>query len=143
MSEAVKALEKSLRARAVKRDRHMTLATEGVASNLASLVAALVGQHPSAESQHEFHGALRAVERINLLAWRYFVEQSPYEGQEVMQEVQRARLWRWFVLSAVTRGGLAAGIHGTECAEERGEAVVYGAESFCVHRTTGFDMIVL
>lgn len=39
------------------------------------------------ESESELEGALLAVEHVNRLAWRYFVQNVPYQGESVMQEV--------------------------------------------------------
>lgn len=54
--------------------------------NLGGLAMALLNR-PRAEGESELEGALLAVDHVNRLAWRYFVENLPYQGQSVMQQV--------------------------------------------------------
>lgn len=86
LSDAVPPLAKALRVRALRPDEGMVMATQDVTKNLEGLVKALV-HRPLEEGENELAGALSAVDHINRLAWRYFVQMLPYEGESVMQEV--------------------------------------------------------
>lgn len=66
----------------------MGMATQDAIKNLDGLAKALV-HRPPMEGEGELEGALLAVDHINRLTWRYFVESLPYEGESVMQEVGR------------------------------------------------------
>lgn len=45
-------------------------------------------QRPRGEDESELEGALLAIDHVNRLAWRYFVQNLPYPGESVMQEVK-------------------------------------------------------
>lgn len=83
---AAAALERALRIRTLKPGDGPT-ATDGVSRTLSGLVDALVRQRPK-EGEDKLRGALAAVDQINRLVWRYFVQQSAFEGQAVMEEVR-------------------------------------------------------
>lgn len=63
-------------------------AIESMTQNLGGLVEALArrGLGEKGEEQ-ELEGALVGVEKINLVAWRFFVKQWPFECQTVMLQV--------------------------------------------------------
>lgn len=86
LPEAVSALTKALRVRALRPDEGMVVATDAATRNLEGLVKAFLDL-PVEEGQNELAGALSAVDHVNRLAWRYFVQKFPYEGESVMQEV--------------------------------------------------------
>lgn len=54
--------------------------------NLEGLAKAL-GHRSFQEGGSDLDGALLAVDHINRLAWRYFVQNLPFEGQSVMHGV--------------------------------------------------------
>lgn len=41
----------------------------------------------SKDSENDLQGAISAVDNINRLAWRYFVDQLPFEGKDILQQV--------------------------------------------------------
>lgn len=63
------------------------MATKGAVENLTGLVAAILFP-PQKEDEGELEGALLAVDHVNRLAWRYFVQNLPSQGESVMQEVK-------------------------------------------------------
>lgn len=67
--------------------------TQDVTKTLDGLTKSLV-QRPPQEGESELGGALLAVDHINRLAWRYFVQKLPYQGESVMKEV-RGVVWGW------------------------------------------------
>eukprot|EP00903_Cladosiphon_okamuranus_P011928 g11204.t1 len=85
-AEAASALAKALRARPLKSKQGVAMAPEDVVENLFGLVTALLFPRP-AEGESGLEGALVAVDHVNRLAWRYFVQSLPYQGESVMQEV--------------------------------------------------------
>lgn len=61
---------------------------EGMTQNLRGLVEALTRRGLGEEGgEQELEGALAGVEKINLVAWRFFVKQWPFEAQMVMLQV--------------------------------------------------------
>lgn len=87
-ADAASALAKALRARALKSDDGVATATQNAVENLTGLIAALVLPRPAeGEGESGLEGALLAVEHVNRLAWRYFVQNLPYQGDSVMQKV--------------------------------------------------------
>lgn len=62
------------------------MATEDAVENLFGLVTALLFARTS-DGESGLEGALVAVDHVNLLAWRYFVQSLPHQGESVMQEV--------------------------------------------------------
>lgn len=67
---------------------------EGMTQNLGGLVEALSrrgSEDGETDEGQELKGALAGVEKINLLAWRFFVQHWPFEGQTVMLQVCLSR----------------------------------------------------
>ncbi|CAM9403586.1 unnamed protein product [Pylaiella littoralis] len=85
-SEAASALATALEARELKPDRGEGTATQDAVKNLEGLAKAL-GHRSFQEGGSDLDGALLAVDHINRLAWRYFVQNLPFEGQSVMHGV--------------------------------------------------------
>ncbi|CAN0053345.1 unnamed protein product [Hapterophycus canaliculatus] len=88
LTDAVSALARALRIRALRPDEGMVMATQDATRNLAGLAKALL-HRPLEDGEGELAGALSAVDHINRLAWRYFVQKLPYEGESVMQEEEQ------------------------------------------------------
>lgn len=66
--------------------------TRDATKNLEGLVTALL-QRPRVEGESELDGALLAVDHVNRLAWRYFVQDLPLQGESVMQKVCMYARW--------------------------------------------------
>lgn len=91
LSDAASALASALQARELTKDKQdigMGAATQDAITNLDGLAKALGCRSPK-DGEGELEGALLAVDHINRLAWRYFVQNLPFEGQSVMAEVGR------------------------------------------------------
>lgn len=97
LSEAASTLATALQARELRRDRELKqnggigAATQDAITNLDGLAKAL-GRRSPKDGEGELEGALLAVDHINRLAWRYFVQNLPFEGHSVMGEVGRRGL---------------------------------------------------
>ncbi|CAM9608647.1 unnamed protein product [Ascophyllum nodosum] len=84
-SEAASALEGAVWSRVASQRSEDSV--EGMPRTLGGLVEALVRRDSEGHGEQELEGALAAVDKMNLLAWRYFVQHRPYEGQTVMQKM--------------------------------------------------------
>lgn len=80
------------------------LSTEGLFRNLSGLAKALA-ERPAEGTEAELAGAMEAVDHINLVAWRYFVQRLPYEGHTVMQKVRHSAPRCYYCALACTRVG--------------------------------------
>lgn len=84
--DAALALARAIKARAAKPGDGGT--TENVSRNIAGLAEALLLQPPKeGEGEGELGGALVAVNHINLLGWRYFVQHQAWQGRDILQQV--------------------------------------------------------
>eukprot|EP00752_Nemacystus_decipiens_P006837 g6139.t1 len=84
--DAASVLTKALRARELRSDQGVAMATQDAVENLTGLLTAIL-LPPVEEGEGELEGALLAVDHVNRLAWRYFVQDLPHQGESVMQEV--------------------------------------------------------
>ncbi|CAM9368018.1 unnamed protein product [Ectocarpus fasciculatus] len=91
LSDAASTLGRALSVRALKPDEGMGTSTQDVTKTLDGLAKSLVHRLPE-EGEGELGGALLAVDHINRLAWRYFLQKLPYQGESVMKEVLQSLL---------------------------------------------------
>lgn len=69
------------------------MATQDAVKNLTGLLTAILSSRVK-DGEGGLEGALLAVDHVNRLAWRYFVQNLPYPGETVMQEVILL-CWGW------------------------------------------------
>ncbi|CAM9789777.1 unnamed protein product, partial [Ectocarpus sp. 12 AP-2014] len=86
LSDAASTLGRALSVHALRPDEGMVTSTQDVTKTLDGLAKSLLHRLPE-EDESELGGALLAVDHINRLAWRYFVQKLPHQGESVMTEV--------------------------------------------------------
>lgn len=80
---AASSLTELLRSRSLRSDHGNS---ERVSANVLALINAFAEVKPR-DGENELVSPLNAVEEINRLSWRYFVEHLPWEGQKTLQQV--------------------------------------------------------
>ncbi|CAM9195232.1 unnamed protein product [Ectocarpus sp. 4 AP-2014] len=86
LSDAASTLGRALSVHALRPDEGMVTSTQDVTKTLNGLAKSLLHRPPE-EGESELGGAMLAVDHINRLAWRYFVQKLPHQGESVMTEV--------------------------------------------------------
>ncbi|CBJ27925.1 Pc13g00620 [Ectocarpus siliculosus] len=86
LSDAASTLGRALSVHALRPDEGMVTSTQDVTKTLDGLAKSLIRRPPEG-GESELGGALLAVDHINPLAGRYFVQKLPHQGESVLQSL--------------------------------------------------------